>query len=204
MKLHILICLLLINGMYIFANDIDIKNCGDLNNFKSNPYLDVATYLQSIPESKAVNLLQSWANSARYDIQVIVLCRMLFEPIKNDIFRRPDLGAPLFVGRNSIEMNPSSSIFLKFNLVPICIIEGTPFCVVKGYERVGLPPETASQYLTYCLSKTHWNTFKYQRLSQSKLENAYNNLLTTYFIECSLSAYDLKFLRKQVNNEESQ
>jgi len=187
----------------------DITKCGAFQNFKSAAYLDVAVDLQALPKEQASAQLRHWATTGLYEVQVIILCRMLFESklgpkystwlTRADSFRRPGLGGPLFCGSpHQFASSFSSPLFVRFNLEPICIVDGVPFLIVRSYIIAGLPAEPAYEYLNYCLGNTNWTPFRYKRATKEMLDKAYNKFAQTSSKDWQLDEAELKFLHEQI------
>lgn len=182
------------------SESANIDQCGRFSSFKSSEYIDVAVFLQSMPKEKAIETLKSWADSGHYEMEVIALCRMLFEAKGSKLFRRPNLGAPVFCGSHEAEISASSPAFAKFNIEPICIVDGVPFWVVKTYIVGGAIQEKASNYLSYCVANTNWSTFKFKRVNVESLKKAFENLIQTHFKDHELDKADFDFLHRQIES----
>ena len=94
--------------------------------------------------------------------QVFVLCRMLFTRRGTSEFRRPALGAAVFLG---------GTTYADWPLEPIELVDGVPFVITWGYEILGegLPPEF---YLRYCMTSCNWNTFRFREQSRAEMRTA--------------------------------
>ena len=180
------------------SESVNIDKCGGFSSFKSSEYIDIAVFLQSMSKEKSIETLKSWADSGHYEMEVIILCRMLFEAKDDKPFRRPNLGAPVFCGSHEVESSASSQAFARFSLEPICIADGVPFLVVKTYIIGGAPQEKASNYLSYCIANTNWSTFKFKKKDAESLKKALENLIQTRFKDHELDKADYFFLHRQI------
>jgi hypothetical protein len=140
------------------ADEIDLKSCPEIGwHFKIAPYLDVAGSLQKDGKEKAVKHLRSWADSGQHEDQVIILCRMLFEPRKHQEFRRPLIGDPSFIGGS------------HWPLEPIAVHEGIPILVTYGYV-LDEAAEPSRQYLQYCIDHCRWRAVPYTSHTPDELK----------------------------------
>ena len=166
----------------------DFRKLGPFNprkdkpEFKSAQYIRVARQLLSIPEERRREYLKQLV-SGKYDEQAIILCRMLFEARPKQEFRRPFVGGPVFVARDS-----------KWPLEPIAIVDEVPFLIVRGY-RLGGQPEPASNYLDYCLKNCAWTTRRYRRDDKQTLSAALEKLVKS---QPALGERGRSYLSKQV------
>jgi hypothetical protein len=103
--------------------------------FKVDTYIRAAGDFQAMGKDKACDTLLRLSNIRGGNTQAIVLCRMLFVRKPKGEFRRPGLGAPIFVGGTSVEDWP---------LEPIEMVDGIPFLMTRGYFLAGRPESAAS------------------------------------------------------------
>jgi len=177
---------LLTLGPFAFA--ADIKDCGDIRSYRAAPYVAVATELQSLPREEAVARLRQWADSQKYDEQVIILCRMLFERRAGGEFRRPGLGGPQFYGETTTKDWP---------LEPITVVDDVPFLIVFGYVLAG-HAEDASSYLDYCLAEAVWARRRYHAVNRREIAAALEKLLKFSAWRRPLNTSERELLTKQV------
>ncbi len=175
--------------MPVLANaHIDISSCPDLQSFKPSPYLKIASELQSLKKDEAITLLREWSKNKEYDEQIIILCRMLFEPRKSSSFTRPGLGGPQFYGGTSFEDWP---------LEPITLVDDIPFDIVIGYILAGMA-EPGSKYLEYCIKETQWTSRRYRDATDAQINSAFQKLLNSHIWKKRLSDWELDLLKKQI------
>lgn len=115
-----------------------------------------AELLQKRGKERAVKDLR--AGAAHHPLKVIMLCRMLFTQKPNSTFRRPFLGAPIFIAASDTGNWP---------LEPIAIVDGVPFDVTTGYVLAGRP-ESARSYVEYCATNCDWSQYRYSAKSKEK------------------------------------
>ena len=145
------------------AEEIDVKSCPPIGwQFKISPYLNVASALQAEGKDSAIRRLRSWADTRAYEDQMVVLCRMLFEPKGQGEFRRPRIGAPSFFGGTSTADWP---------LEPIALHDGVPILVTETYRLAG-EPEASRDYLQYCIEKCEWRAVPYRPRTPEELKKA--------------------------------
>ena len=158
------------------------------NPFRIQPYLQAAVKLQAMEERDRVEWLTRHAKSGRYDEQVIVLCRMLFQAKDGGEYGRPMLGAPQFVGKASGPAWP---------LEPIAVFKDVPIVVVRGYALAG-HPESASSYLKYCLNTCRWTSRKYREIDDEELEKRLDEfVIFAALARRQLTADDVLFVKQQ-------
>jgi hypothetical protein len=166
----------------------NIEECGDIGSYKPTPFVALAVELQSLGKDEAIIRLQRWASSKKYDEQVILLCRMLFESRKNMAFRAPMLGGAGFYGGTSEKDWP---------LEPIVIIDDIPFLIVSDYALFG-HAEEAPPYLHYCLSNTDWASRHYHLVSRVDIETAFQKLLKAPLWKRPLNWREVNLLKRQM------
>ena len=167
------------------ADEIDLKPCPAIGwHFKIAPYLDVAGSLQKEGKKKAVKHLRSWADSGQHEDQVIILCRMLFEPKKQQEFRRPLIGDPSFFGGN------------HWPLEPIAVYEGIPILVTHGYV-LDEAAESSRDYLQYCVDRCSWRQAPYSARAPEELKKIVDQWLSKQKWPQSLDAEEQRFFTSQ-------
>jgi RNA polymerase sigma factor (sigma-70 family) len=155
------------------------------SNYKVDPYIHAAAFLQAMGKDKARARLTEVARDEKRRESVIVLCRMLFARKPGGEFRRPELGKATFLG------NTNSA---DWPLEPIELVDGVPFLIVDGYKpsnRVDRPPwqynepfdyrgaEQAEAYLKYCFDRCHWSDVVFKAQDEQAKENALKKLLAS-------------------------
>lgn len=146
--------------------------------YKVDPYLAAAVKLQALGKEKAVALLrdlagkEDWPNENR----TILLCRMLFAAKPGSQFRRPGIGAPVFIGE--IDREAAPRLDKDWPREPIDLVDGVPFLVVHGYTLGGYP-EPASEYLEYCVRYCDWSTEGFTPKTAEEKQKALAKLLAS-------------------------
>ena len=128
--------------------------------FRVGDYLQTLVKLQDEGEDSAIQILEKWAKSSDTQFQVILLCRMLFEPSPGRTFRRPRLGMGMGY--------PWGSTSDDWPLDPITIYLNVPFLIAGGYSSIGRA-ETAAEYLIYCRSECQWTKNRYKVMQDKEL-----------------------------------
>jgi hypothetical protein len=162
--------------------------------YKVDPYLRAAVALQDMGRERAVEHLRAWAAKGA-DERPIVLCRMLFTARTGGEFRRPALGAALFVGGGMLEARGSE--YKNWPLEPIELVDGVPLLVTRGYA-LGGRAERPSSYLAYCVEHCDWSTFRFRAKSPAKKAAALKKLLMLEKVKRSLDRADVDFLEAQL------
>lgn len=175
------------------ARDFDeiIENCPDfqLEQYKVLPYITAAVELQNMGEQSAVSLLREYAEIGENNSKVIVLCRMLFDAEETGEFRRPLIGAALFLGNTDYSDWPRE---------PVELVRNIPFLVVRGYFLGGLP-ESAIDYLEYCVQNCIWKEESYRIPSDSDLLASMEDLLNSDKWQMPLADEDIEFIISQID-----
>jgi hypothetical protein len=170
------------------ADEIDLKPCPAIGwHFKIEPYLNVAGSLQKEGKEKAIQRLRSWADSRQHEDQVIILCRMLFEPKDQQEFRRPRIGGPSFFGGTG---------FNDWPLEPIAVHEGVPILITHGYRLAG-EPESSQDYLRYCIDHCSWRPVPYTARTSEELKKIVAQWLSKQKWPRPLDAKELGFFTSQ-------
>jgi len=188
MKTNFYSLTLMLLASAFMASAADIKDCGGIRSYKVAPYVALATELQSLPKEEAIARLQEWAVSEKYDEQVIILCRMLFEPRPGVAFRRPLLGGPQFFGKTKMTDWP---------LEPITVIDDVPLLIVINYMLAGVA-ERAPSYLNHCLSNANWTTRRFRTVSKAEIAAAFEKLLKSTPSNESQSDWEFELISKQI------
>jgi hypothetical protein len=156
--------------------------------YRIDPYITAAASLRAVRKEKAASLLMSLAKDRERSIAAFILCRMLFTAKPNGDFRCPGLGQPFFVGDTPADYWP---------LVPIQIVDGVPFLVVKGYALAG-SPESAAGYVRYCLEECEWGTAEFKPKTAAEKQEALKKLLMSRKWKEPLGKEDKEFLSSQL------
>jgi hypothetical protein len=94
---------------------------------------------------------------------------MLFAARPGHEFRRPRIGRAGFLSRTD---------YADWLLEPIEFVDDVPFCVLWGYEVLGAP-ESASEYLRYCVRECDWSTRVYGPKTNVEKQAALAQLLAS-------------------------
>jgi hypothetical protein len=113
---------------------------------------------------------------------------MLFTAKPKGEFRLPALGLAHCIGETPFEEWP---------LIPIAVVDGVPFVVVKGYALAG-SPESALKYVRYCLKECDWSTTEFKPKSAEEKQKALKKLLESRTWKNPLTDYDRAFLSAQI------
>jgi hypothetical protein len=151
-------------------------------------YLKTLIALQSISKSDALESLKIASKNKNSQYQVILLCRMLFIS-KGKEFRSPMLGKPELVGKSDLS---------KWSFLPIELIDGIPFLIVKAYALKGRA-ENAEDYLKYCLSNCIWNRKKYELPNKTTIRKALEKLINSKKWHKKLNTVDIDWFKTQIH-----
>jgi hypothetical protein len=167
-----------------------VAQCSDFHsaNYKVMPYLQLATYLQSLETITALKVLTYYAKTLKYEDQVIVLTRMLFSPkIGAPPLRRPMLGEASFMGGTG---------YNEWVTEPIILTKSVPFLITTGYILRGRP-ENSLSYLQYNLEFGQWSTNNYN-IKQEELKGILDILIGSSVWKTPLTPTEKEFLEKQI------
>jgi hypothetical protein len=128
--------------------------------FRIQPFLQVASDLQAMPEHKRVATLFEWASVESLSEPTKLLCYMLLEKSDGSQLRPPPQGGALPVLRGSDSDFPD---------MPLLFFKGVPFYIVVGYQAAGRPVP-AREYLQHALSVGKWRRTKYHTVDEKKLK----------------------------------
>ncbi len=147
-----------------------IENSSNLESISYNvySYLKVLVHIQNMSKSDAIKTLTLSSQKENSQYQLILLCKMLFTS-KEKEFRPPMIGEPELVGKSDL---------LKWKFLPIEIVDGIPFLIVKSYTIKGRQ-EHAGNYLDYCLSECVWNLRKYRIPNKEEVETALKKIINS-------------------------
>ena len=134
---------------------------GFIADYRIGHYLNLAASLQRMSENDRKDKLRAMSNDPRVAPQLFPLCKMLFEPERdNGVFRRPIIGAPTFIGSTTYDHWPKE---------PITIYQGVPIMVVTGYNLDG-KSESPGSYLEYCFVHLQWRREKFTPVSKERIK----------------------------------
>jgi hypothetical protein len=160
--------------------------------YRVDSYLKAAAQLQALEMDRAVAALSTLAaesDTIPDEGKVFALCRMLFIARPGREFRHPRFGRTVFL---------SQTDYADWPLNPIEIIDDVPFCVLWGYEVLGAP-ESASEYLRYCIRECDWSTRVYGPKTNLEKQEALTKLLASPKWKNGLDARDRAYLTAQIN-----
>lgn len=167
-----------------------IRQCSSINsgNYKCNSYLKLASYVQNLSRTKALEVIRECTKSGKYEDQIIVLTKLLFQAKKNTNLRRPYIGAAGFLNKTDYADWPTE---------PVMIINNIPFLITGGYV-IGGTPEPAWKYLEYCIENGEWTENKYLIKNQEELNDGLKALFASKKWNAELTTSDKNFLKKQI------
>ncbi len=158
------------------------------NTFKAEPYIRAAVALQAMGRDRACQRMAALARRDDEAEQVYILCRMLFTNRASSNFRRPEIGAAIFIGDTD---------YTDWPLEPIELVDGVPFVIVWGYTLHGYE-EPPGSYLEYCMTNCDWSAVKFQVKSHDQLENSLDKLLASSKWKRQLKPAEHKLLADQI------
>jgi len=171
----------------------------DYYTYKVDPFIRAAGALQALGQKQAMQELLAFAKEPgkRFEDRygAFVLCRMLFTPKEgkrtekqSTTFRRPGIGAAVYVGAKSIPGNVA-----EWPLEPIELIDGVPFLITKGYYMQG-QAELPTEYIKYCIQNCDWNSVAFKPKSEHEKKAALAKLMSVH----KLKPFDREFLSPQI------
>src|SRR5262249_43504925 len=132
MKEGMLALLVLLLPVSLMAGELKLVDLLALptTQYRITPYLASAQALQRMGKEKARALLTALAakDEAFPHMRTIVLCKMLFKPMREAKFRSAGIGEPFFVGKTQVADWP---------LEPLAVVDGVPFYIVRSYALAG-------------------------------------------------------------------
>jgi hypothetical protein len=128
------------------------------------------------------------ASQSQNNVDVFILCRMLFSERVGTNFRRPWLGESVFLGGTGYDDWP---------LEPIEIVDGIPFYVIRGYNLAGLA-EAPDQYVHYCDTNCDWSEVVYTSKTQQQKRAALHKLFYSLKWKRPLNPDEQYFLSSQI------
>lgn len=168
-----------------------IGQCASINSgdYTCNSYLELANYIQTFDQTEAIEILKNFAKTGKYEDQIIILTKMLFQAKEDSVLRRPMIGAAGFAGNTDYEDWP---------LEPIEIINDIPFLITSGYS-LGGRPESSIMYLEYCIKNGEWTKNNYSVKNIKELKYGLKLLFTSKKWNTELTSYNIAFFEKQIS-----
>jgi hypothetical protein len=151
-------------------------------------YIKTATELQALGREKALDRLRIIAKEADEGLKVFVLCRMLFSGRVDTEFRRPLLGAAVFMAETT---------YADWPLEPIELVDGVPFHITGGYILAGRA-ERPSSYVEYCVKDCDWSSYQFSPKTKAEKRRALDKLLSSAKWKRSLGEHGRAFLSAQI------
>jgi Tol biopolymer transport system component len=171
--------------------DVSLRDLPDLfhaEHYRIDPCVQAAAAIQALGREKGIAALTALAEDPAYDREIIVLCRMLFTAKPDAEFRRPLLGAPVFLGETAAKDWPH---------LPLEWVDGVPFVIVPGYNLFGVP-EFGPDYLRYCRRKAVWKDEKIILPREDQKKKALGKLLASPKWKKPLQDHEKLFLARQL------
>jgi hypothetical protein len=156
--------------------------------FQSETYIRLAAELQRLGRKAAELRLHEMARDEHSPGRAIILCRMLFKMRSGEQFRRPFVGAGLFLGGTG---------YSDWPLEPIELVDGVPFLITRGYLLAG-KPESDDEYLSYCETHTDWTDLQYVVPTKQHEQAALAKLVRSPKWKTPLSEEERQFLARQI------
>ena len=170
-------------------DQVSLKDLPDvqMGAFRVDPYIRAATALQSLGKDKASDTLLKLSKNREQVHQVVVLCRMLFVKKAKGEFRRPGIGAALFLGGTD---------YADWPLEPIELVDGVPFLITRGYTLLG-QAEPAEKYVRYCIQQCDWNDGQFKPKTEQEKRKALDKLLASSKWKVQLNEQEKTLLSSQ-------
>ena len=137
-----------------------------VRDYRISHYLELAVEFQAMAPRDRANRLRVMAKDPSRSSDVFPLCRMLFEANVGGVFRRPMLGGAAFL----------TGAYQDWPLEPITLFEGVPILIVQGYILAG-KPESAAQYVAYCLANCRWSERRYAVATTARLRQTIDRFI---------------------------
>lgn len=170
----------------------------DYYDYNVEPYLQMAISLQKMDEKRRREFLLQLAEDRLYNQTPVILCRMLFTAKPGQAFRLPNIGAARLIGcKQNGEGALAERRVKAWKSAPIEIVDGVPLLIANAWSDVK-EPETAYNYLVYCLSSCDWSTTRYQPVSAEAKRRAVEKLMRSPKWERPLSDKETQFLLRQI------
>jgi hypothetical protein len=168
----------------------DIASVGG-DEYKADNYIRAAITFQAMGREAACQALLASAKASPIrtrDLGYFVLCRMLFMPRGTNEFRCPhDTHAYV------VEHVPD------FLLAPIELVDGVPFRLVGNQGGGdGGGPESAENYLRYCMANCDWSTYTFHEATAQQKRDALAKFLSSNKAKQPVTDYQKKFFSAQI------
>ncbi|HEY0981809.1 MULTISPECIES: hypothetical protein [unclassified Schlesneria] len=180
-------------------DDVSLRELPPLNfnlvsqSYRVDPYILAAVKLQGMGKNKAVRILRVAARDPEQsENSVFVLCRMLFVPKNERIFRAPMIGIPELLGGTRHGDWPN---------LPIDIVDGIPVVIVRGYTLFGCA-ESSAEYVEYCLNECDWSRFEFRARSPAEKSKALQTLLASPKWKLALDDTEKECLSSQFSQDD--
>ncbi|MGD1086234.1 MAG: hypothetical protein ABSA47_15980 [Verrucomicrobiota bacterium] len=189
MKLsRLLIVLLLALARTAAAAPFDIASIG-VQQYKADDYIRAAVALQAMGREGACQaLLASAKTNPGPDLRFFVLCRMLFTQRGTNEFRHPYYYRAYIIGD-----------LRDWRLAPIELVDGMPFLLTANWGAAdGGGPESAENYLQYCMANCDWNTYSFREVTPKQKSDALAKFLSSNKFQRRLTDFEQKFFSAQI------
>jgi len=131
--------------------------------------------------------------------KIAILCRMLFVPRQGSDFEKPGLGGTIVLGDHPKPSSSADSVFKKWPLEPIEIVDGIPFVVVWGLVYEGwVDPGGTERYVRYCATNCDWSNTQFRAKTKEQKEAALKKLISSSKWERPLEQGERDFLKGQL------
>ena len=148
-------------------------------------------YDDLIRSSKSDTLDERW--------KIAILCRMLFVSRPGADFENPGLGGTIVLGDHPKISSSADSVFKKWPLEPIEIVDGIPFVVVEGLVYEGsLDPWGTELYVRYCATNCNWSPTQFTPKTKEEKDAALHKLISSPKWQRPLGRRERDYLRKQL------
>jgi len=158
--------------------------------FKIRPCLEIAVALQAMPHTAAALQLQKWAASGKYETQVVILCRMLFESKAGVVPIERWLMKPICLGDTKESDWPDA---------PLAYVDGIPFSIAHTFFHMGAPSLNSSDCVNYCLTSEQWTSRQFRVASVEDMQKALAKLIKSPTWKSPLDKEDIEFLTAQIS-----
>lgn len=156
--------------------------------FKIDRHLGEAITIQRLGREAGVQRLRKLSKALGSDVNVLLLCRMLYKNSAGADFRPPGSGATKFLGGTSPDDWP---------LEPIELVDGVPFVVAMDGSLAGAL-ERDEVYLDYCETNCVWSDFQYALKTAKEERVALAKLLGSSRWKRTLRQEEVDYLSGQI------
>jgi len=136
--------------------------------YRISHYLGLAAEFQTLALRDRADRLRAMAKDPSRFPDIFPLCRMLFEANAGGVFRRPLIGRASFL----------AGTYQDWPLEPIALFEDIPILIVRGYS-LGGKPESATQYVAYCLANCRRSDRKYTVPTTDRLRQTIDRFIAS-------------------------